>query len=208
MEGYYIEQLLSTDPTRVISSIINSSPVACTQMDYRTSIWLRDKFQRGKCRSEFILPLHHYEHTGIRAAFLQSHGVSRLKQHFTTPNFGCVIATPFGFITGEGFHYAQGTTLAEVQTMGAVGKRCRGATAYLNMEPGDCNSLVLQSEMESQWIKVGDGGGAMVLVVADSFIVLRWVWVAMVMMWGRSGGGGGDGGGEVWEGTRVRKEFG
>lgn len=55
------------------------------------------------------------------------------------PNFGCVIATPTGDIAGEGYLYAQGTIPAEVQAVTSAGERCRGSTAYLNMEPGDCD---------------------------------------------------------------------
>ncbi|KAL5058634.1 hypothetical protein RYX36_030238 [Vicia faba] len=55
------------------------------------------------------------------------------------PNFGCVIATPSGDVAGEGYLYAQGTSPAEVQAVTSAGERCRGATAYLNMEPGDCD---------------------------------------------------------------------
>ncbi|XP_021734368.1 riboflavin biosynthesis protein PYRR, chloroplastic-like [Chenopodium quinoa] len=53
------------------------------------------------------------------------------------PNFGCVIEA--GRIVGEGYLYAQGTTAAEVQAVEAAGEWCRGATAYLNMECGDCH---------------------------------------------------------------------
>ncbi|KAF7817738.1 riboflavin biosynthesis protein PYRR, chloroplastic isoform X1 [Senna tora] len=55
------------------------------------------------------------------------------------PNFGCVIATSPGNVVGEGFLYAQGTKPAEVQAVEAAGEHCSGATAYLNMEPGDCH---------------------------------------------------------------------
>ncbi|OWM74807.1 hypothetical protein CDL15_Pgr004574 [Punica granatum] len=56
------------------------------------------------------------------------------------PNFGCVIANPGGNVVGEGYLYAQGTTPAEVQAVEAAGADlCMGATAYLNMEPGDCH---------------------------------------------------------------------
>ncbi|KAI3459134.1 hypothetical protein Pfo_015797 [Paulownia fortunei] len=58
------------------------------------------------------------------------------------PNFGCVIATTSGcgerVVVGEGYLYAQGTTPAELQAVEAAGERCRGATAYLNMEPNHC----------------------------------------------------------------------
>ncbi|KNA13894.1 hypothetical protein SOVF_112550 [Spinacia oleracea] len=53
------------------------------------------------------------------------------------PNFGCIIEA--GRVVGEGYLYAQGTTSAEVQAVQAAGDWCRGATAYLNMECGDCH---------------------------------------------------------------------
>lgn len=61
------------------------------------------------------------------------------------PNFGCVIATSVndgggGVVVGEGYLYAEGTKSAELQAVEAAGNNCRGATAYLNMEPGDCYS--------------------------------------------------------------------
>ncbi|CAL9092491.1 unnamed protein product [Musa acuminata var. zebrina] len=55
------------------------------------------------------------------------------------PNFGCVIAR-CGDVVGEGFLYAQGTKCAELQAVEKAGGLARGATAYLNMEPGDCYS--------------------------------------------------------------------
>ncbi|KAI3694255.1 hypothetical protein L1987_77218 [Smallanthus sonchifolius] len=57
------------------------------------------------------------------------------------PNFGCVIATTSTAwkVVGEGYLYAQGTKPAEVQAVEAAGEYCRGATAYVNMEPGDCH---------------------------------------------------------------------
>ncbi|KAK4433051.1 Riboflavin biosynthesis protein PYRR, chloroplastic [Sesamum alatum] len=58
------------------------------------------------------------------------------------PNYGCVIATTSGngerVVVGEGYLYAQGTTPAELQVVEAAGESCRGATAYLNMEPNHC----------------------------------------------------------------------
>ena len=60
------------------------------------------------------------------------------------PNFGCLIAVPGcgdsagRNVVGEGFLYAQGTKCAELQAVEMAGELARGATAYLNMEPGDC----------------------------------------------------------------------
>ncbi|XP_009778198.1 riboflavin biosynthesis protein PYRR, chloroplastic [Nicotiana sylvestris] len=71
------------------------------------------------------------------------------------PNFGCVIAHPNnggGTVVGEGYLYAEGTIPAEVQAVEAAVERCRGATAYLNMEPGDCHS---NSSAVSALIKAG-----------------------------------------------------
>jgi diaminohydroxyphosphoribosylaminopyrimidine deaminase/5-amino-6-(5-phosphoribosylamino)uracil reductase len=61
------------------------------------------------------------------------------------PNFGCVIARPQrendsaeSLVVGEGFLYAQGTPCAELLAAKEAGEHARGATAYLNLEPGDC----------------------------------------------------------------------
>jgi len=71
-----------------------------------------------------------------RAALIADKSAGFTSPH---PNFGCVIATPSGDVAGEGYLYAQGTSPAEVQAVTSAGERCRGATAYLNMEPGDCD---------------------------------------------------------------------
>lgn len=55
------------------------------------------------------------------------------------PNFGCLIATSSGRVAGEGYLYAQGTKPAELLAVEAAAESCRGATAYVNMEPGDCH---------------------------------------------------------------------
>ncbi|CAN1345366.1 Riboflavin biosynthesis protein PYRR, chloroplastic [Linum perenne] len=55
------------------------------------------------------------------------------------PNFGCVLVTPSGKVAGEGYLYAQGTKPAEVQAVESAGHLGKGATAYLNLEPGDCH---------------------------------------------------------------------
>ncbi|XP_050242337.1 riboflavin biosynthesis protein PYRR, chloroplastic isoform X1 [Quercus robur] len=55
------------------------------------------------------------------------------------PNFGCVIATSSGHVAGEGYLYAQGTKPAELQAIESAGEWSRRATAYVNLEPGDCH---------------------------------------------------------------------
>nr|CAB3449768.1 unnamed protein product [Digitaria exilis] len=62
------------------------------------------------------------------------------------PNFGCVIVRPQRdtdsavepLVVGEGFLYAEGTPCAELLAAREAGEHARGATAYLNLEPGDC----------------------------------------------------------------------
>ncbi|XP_031481381.1 riboflavin biosynthesis protein PYRR, chloroplastic [Nymphaea colorata] len=71
----------------------------------------------------------------LRAAKLADSSAGFTSPH---PNFGCVIAKD-GASVGEGFLYAQGTKCAELQAVEAAGELCRGATAYLNLEPGDCD---------------------------------------------------------------------
>ncbi|RYR60940.1 hypothetical protein Ahy_A04g018028 isoform C [Arachis hypogaea] len=71
-----------------------------------------------------------------RAAVLADKSAGLTSPH---PNFGCVITTPTGAVASEAYLYAQGTTPAEAQAVAAAGELCRGATAYLNMEPGDCH---------------------------------------------------------------------
>lgn len=71
-----------------------------------------------------------------RAALIADKSAGYTSPH---PNFGCVIVTAAGKVAGEGYLYAQGTKPAEVRAVEAAGRdRCKGATAYLNMEPGEC----------------------------------------------------------------------
>lgn len=71
-----------------------------------------------------------------RAAVLADKSAGFTSPH---PNFACVIATDGGRVDGEGYLHAQGTKPAEVLAVEAAGEYCRGATAHLNMESGDCH---------------------------------------------------------------------
>jgi diaminohydroxyphosphoribosylaminopyrimidine deaminase / 5-amino-6-(5-phosphoribosylamino)uracil reductase len=50
------------------------------------------------------------------------------------PRVGCVIAAG-EILLGEGFHARTGGPHAEIEALAAAGKRARGATAYLGLEP-------------------------------------------------------------------------
>ncbi|GLC48449.1 hypothetical protein PLESTB_000099000 [Pleodorina starrii] len=55
------------------------------------------------------------------------------------PNMACILVSPDGRTLAEAYQRAQGTTSAEVQAVSAAGPSARGATAYLNLESGDCH---------------------------------------------------------------------
>ncbi|KAL9831539.1 Riboflavin biosynthesis protein PYRR [Arabidopsis thaliana] len=80
-------------------------------------------------------------HTTDAAFIRRAADLSEMSAGLTSPhpNFGCVIATSSGKVAGEGYLYAQGTKPAEALAVEAAGEFSRGATAYLNMEPGDCH---------------------------------------------------------------------
>ncbi|GJP50996.1 hypothetical protein CLOM_g10149 [Closterium sp. NIES-68] len=54
------------------------------------------------------------------------------------PFAGCVLRRD-GRVVAETWLHAQGTASAEKQAVEAAGEAARGATAYLNLEPGDCH---------------------------------------------------------------------
>ncbi|XP_077226116.1 cytidine/deoxycytidylate deaminase family protein isoform X2 [Tasmannia lanceolata] len=83
------------------------------------------------CKSNHNLEALHIR----RAADLADKSAGFTSPH---PNFGCVIARGETVI-GEGFLYSQGTKCAELQAVESGRELCNGATAYLNMEPGDCH---------------------------------------------------------------------
>jgi diaminohydroxyphosphoribosylaminopyrimidine deaminase/5-amino-6-(5-phosphoribosylamino)uracil reductase len=55
----------------------------------------------------------------------------------TTPNpcVGCVIVSQSGELVGQGYHIIAGTAHAEVHALDQAGKRAKGATAYVTLEP-------------------------------------------------------------------------
>lgn len=83
------------------------------------------------CRSRHELEVRHIRH----AAEIADKSAGMTSPH---PNFGCVIAQGAN-VVGEGFLYAQGTKPAEVQAVESARDLCKGATAFLNLEPGDCH---------------------------------------------------------------------
>ena len=73
----------------------------------------------------------------IRAAELADSSAGYTAPH---PNSACIIAKgPNHHVVAQSFLYAQGTDSAEVQACQAAREGARGATAYLNLEPGDCH---------------------------------------------------------------------
>ena len=51
------------------------------------------------------------------------------------PRVGCVIVSQRGEVLAEGFHRGPGTAHAEVDALGKLGGKARGATLYCNLEP-------------------------------------------------------------------------
>ena len=72
----------------------------------------------------------------IRAAQLADSSAGYTAPH---PNSACIIAKGWDHVVAQSFLYAQGTDSAEVQACHAARDGARGATAYLNLEPGDCH---------------------------------------------------------------------
>lgn len=56
---------------------------------------------------------------------------------FPNPLVGCVIVDADGNTVGEGYHPKAGEPHAEVHALRATGKKAKGATAYVTLEP--CN---------------------------------------------------------------------
>lgn len=71
----------------------------------------------------------------MRAAELADSSAGLTAPH---PNSACLIARGSN-VVGDGFLYGQGTLCAEVQACQKARDLARGATAYINLEPGDCH---------------------------------------------------------------------
>ncbi|CAH1433207.1 unnamed protein product [Lactuca virosa] len=111
-----------------------------------------------KFKANAAMNYHEHHHHALDASYVKRAAeLSDLSAGFTSPhpNFGCVIAKNSSVgnkVFGEGYLYAQGTKPAEVQAVEAAGEYCRGATAYVNMEPGDYNN---DNTSLSAFIKAG-----------------------------------------------------
>lgn len=66
-----------------------------------------------------------------RAIELAKKGIG---ETFPNPNVGAVIVSE-GKVVGEGYHRRQGEPHAEVEAINDAGKKARGGTIYLNLEP-------------------------------------------------------------------------
>lgn len=98
-----------------------------------------------RCRATLTSPSPSPSSLAFDAAYIKRAAeLAEKSAGFTAPhpNFGCIIANTQvngeKAVVGEGYLYAQGTLPAELQAVEAAGERCRGATAYLNMEPNHC----------------------------------------------------------------------
>jgi diaminohydroxyphosphoribosylaminopyrimidine deaminase/5-amino-6-(5-phosphoribosylamino)uracil reductase len=103
--------------------------------------------------------------------------LARRAEGRTAPNpmVGCVVVAPDGRIVGEGWHRGPGKAHAEVVALRAAGRRARGATLYVNLEPCNhhgrtppCAPTVAASGVARVVIGMrepvpGHGGGAAVL---------------------------------------------
>ncbi|KAK9907626.1 hypothetical protein WJX75_007205 [Coccomyxa subellipsoidea] len=72
----------------------------------------------------------------LQAAVLADSSAGLTQPH---PNAGCVLVGTDGRVLAETFQRAQGTESAEVQALQQAGPSAQGATAYVNLETGDCH---------------------------------------------------------------------
>ena len=72
----------------------------------------------------------------LRAAAVSQQPIGQTQPH---PYAGCVLVSAAGVPLAEASQWAQGTAPPERQVVLAAGSAARGATAYLNLETGDCH---------------------------------------------------------------------
>src|SRR5579872_1230521 len=95
------------------------------------------------------MPEHDHERFMRRALELARSGLALASPN---PYVGAVIVDARGEIVGEGFYTYDGVKHAEVLAIEHAGRRARGATLYLNLEPcshtgrtGPCADAVIQA---------------------------------------------------------------
>ncbi|RLM78984.1 riboflavin biosynthesis protein PYRR, chloroplastic [Panicum miliaceum] len=123
------------------------APAATAPSFIHLALSTRRRVPAPRAAAAASVPASHssHEHDALllhRAADVADRSAGLTSPH---PNFGCVIARPKretdsadSLVVGEGFLYAQGTPCAELLAAQEAGEHARGATAYLNLEPGDC----------------------------------------------------------------------
>ncbi|GFR49391.1 hypothetical protein Agub_g11443 [Astrephomene gubernaculifera] len=82
-------------------------------------------------------PLSERDYAHLEAAARLSESAAGVTQPH--PNAACILVAPDGRRLAGTYQRAQGTPSAEVQAVSAAGPAARGATAYLNLESGDCH---------------------------------------------------------------------
>lgn len=95
----------------------------------------RNQVQQQRCRAHKGLTERDLQL--LRRAAEVADGSAGLAQPH--PNSGCVLTGKDGTIIQESFRQAEGTPSAEALAVHAVKDGARGATAYLNLEAGDCH---------------------------------------------------------------------
>lgn len=73
----------------------------------------------------------HHRRFMMEALFLARRGLGRVEPN---PMVGCVLVKA-GRIVGRGFHHRYGAAHAEVHALRDAGRRAKGSTAYVNLEP-------------------------------------------------------------------------
>eukprot|EP00798_Chlamydomonas_sp_ICE-L_P030771 gene30771-35810_t len=84
------------------------------------------------------------------------------------PNAGCVLVDPSGKVISSAVQRAQGTVSSEVLAISHAKDAGRGATAYLNLEPGDCHGDSA-AHLRGSAIKELRSQGMQVDVLGESF---------------------------------------